>query len=82
MMTSPKFSTWRPNQGTRSRVTFQLFAKVLWEKVISRRKPVVTYKNGDKVGHFRSNGVMQDGFLIDFFASCFSGIRQVGLFMS
>ena len=26
MMTSPKFSTWRPNQGTRSRVTFQLFA--------------------------------------------------------
>ena len=25
-MTSPKFSTWRPNQGTRSRVTFQLFA--------------------------------------------------------
>ena len=26
MMTSPKFSTWCPNQGTRSRVTFQLFA--------------------------------------------------------
>ena len=26
IMTSPKFSTWRPNQGTRSRVTFQLFA--------------------------------------------------------
>ena len=26
MITSPKFSTWRPNQGTRSRVTFQLFA--------------------------------------------------------
>ena len=26
MMTSPKFSTWRPNQETRSRVTFQLFA--------------------------------------------------------
>ena len=26
MMTSPKFSTWHPNQGTRSRVTFQLFA--------------------------------------------------------
>ena len=25
-MTSPKFSTWRPKQGTRSRVTFQLFA--------------------------------------------------------
>ena len=25
-MTSPKFSTWRPNQGTRSRITFQLFA--------------------------------------------------------
>ena len=25
MMTSPKFSTCRPNQGTRSRVTFQLF---------------------------------------------------------
>ena len=26
MMTSPKFSTWRPNQGTRIRVAFQLFA--------------------------------------------------------
>ena len=26
MMTSPKFSTWRSNQGARSRVTFQLFA--------------------------------------------------------
>ena len=26
MMTSPKFSTMRPNQGTRSKVTFQLFA--------------------------------------------------------
>ena len=26
MMTSPKFSTWFQNQGTRSRVTFQLFA--------------------------------------------------------
>ena len=25
-MTSFKFSTWRPNQGTRSRATFQLFA--------------------------------------------------------
>ena len=26
MMTSPKFSKWRSNQGTRSRATFQLFA--------------------------------------------------------
>ena len=26
MMTSPKFLTWRPNQGTRIRVAFQLFA--------------------------------------------------------
>ena len=27
-MTSPKFSTWRPNQGTRIMVAFQLFVRL------------------------------------------------------
>ena len=35
MMTSPKFSTWRPNQGTRIRVAFQLFVQRL-EMTFSR----------------------------------------------
>ena len=35
MMTSPKFSTWRQNQGTRIRVAFQLFVQRL-EMTFSR----------------------------------------------